>query len=112
MPTYEERLQAQAELSLGITERVLNGEEVQETQRKTALSMLTTREKNAAGRNRAIVNVISLVKHVRSAAVREEAALTMLRQILPAGALASAEVTPVDLPALAAEPAQSDADTG
>lgn len=105
--TYEERLQQQAEQSLDITERVLSGNEVSDDQRKTALAILSTREKNAAARNRGIVNVISLVKHVRDVSVRETVALGALRAILPnPDVLASGQVMPKEPLPLAAQAAQ------
>ena len=88
---FEERLREQASSALYVTERVLNGgEEVPESQRKTAIALISGALKAQAVSNGRVTQIISLTKlGIRDPDVRESIAREALRGILPAAVFAS-----------------------
>lgn len=94
MTTFEQELSRQAATSLGVTERILRGEEIGALQGRTAISMISNQIKHDSVQNGRISRVISLVKlGVRDEATRERIARVALDSLLP-GALTAGPVEP------------------
>ena len=72
-----------AEKSHAIIGNVLDGKEVAEAQRKTALAVLSGDVKEKQAISGKAARVIGLVKHLRVRETREEIALAALAELLP-----------------------------
>ena len=103
MKAFEVRLTEQATMGLDVTDGILRtGLEAPPQQMRVALAMITGELKQQANITRRMAQMISLTRFaVRDPETRERIALGILQPLLPAGTLASGDMTAKSPAALA-----------